>query len=75
MEEQDYIELNTLLAKLRVVCLKKMSTLSQANNCDNSRITSAIRSERERTVHLVRNIDNIRKQIPLKVENGTISIL
>ena len=24
MEEQDYIELNTLLAKLRVVCLKEI---------------------------------------------------
>ena len=75
MEEQDYIELNTLLAKLRVVCLKNMSTLDQTKNCDNLRVESVIRSERERNLHLVRNIDNIRKQIPLKVGDGTISIL
>ena len=75
MDEQDYIELNTLLAKLRVVCLKNMSTLDQANNCENSRVARVIRSERERNVHLVRNIDNIRKQIPLKIGNSTISIL
>lgn len=75
MDEKDYIELNTLLAKLRVVCLKNMSTLDQTKNCDNLRVESVIRSERERNLHLVRNIDNIRKQIPLKVGNGTISIL
>ena len=39
MEEQDYIELNTLLAKLRVVCLKNMTELDQKlwnSNPDNS---------------------------------------
>ena len=55
--------------------LKNMSTLDQTKNCDNLRIESVIRSERERNLHLVRNIDNIRKQIPLKVGNSTISIL
>lgn len=75
MEEQDYIELNTLLAKLRVVCLKNMSNLDLLNVCENSKSARTIRSERERNVHLVRNIDNIRKQIPLKVGNDIISIL
>ena len=75
MDEKDYIELNTLLAKLRVICLKNMSTLDETNNYDNLRVAGVIRNERERNLHLVRNIDNIRKQIPLKVGNGTISIL
>ena len=63
MEEQDYIELNTLLAKLRVVCFKKIG------NPDTST------SERERNYRLVRNIDNIRKQISLKIGDGKISMI
>ena len=63
MEEQDYIELNTLLAKLRVVCLKEIG------NPDTST------PERQQNYKLVRNIDNIRKQMPLKVGDGTISII
>ncbi len=63
MEEQDYIELNTLLAKLRVVCFKEIG------NPDTST------PERERNYRLVRNIDNIRKQMPLKVGDGTISMI
>ena len=57
MEEQDYIELNTLLAKLRVVCFKII---------ENSNTNTL---ERERNYRLVRNIDNIRRQMPLKIEN------
>ena len=54
MEEQDYIELNTLLAKLRVVCFKEIGNLETTT------------PERERNLKLVRNIDNIRRQIPTK---------
>ncbi len=72
MEEQDYIELNTLLAKLRVVCLKNIVEIDK-QICENNMIIS--RKERERNVNLVRNIDNIRRQIPLKVGEGTISLI
>lgn len=78
MEEQDYIELNTLLAKLRVVCLKNMTELDQRllnSNPDNSAYEHINRKERERNINLVRNIDNIRKQMPLKVGEGTISLI
>ncbi len=63
MEEQDYIELNTLLAKLRVFCFKEIGN------------PDTITSEREKNYRLVRNIDYIRKQMPLKVGEGTISII
>ena len=63
MEEQDYIELNTLLAKLRVVCFKKIGNLETTTQ------------ERERNLKLVRNIDNIRKQMPLRIGEGTTSII
>lgn len=63
MEEQDYVQLNTLLAKLRAICLKEM--------CDPNITTSG----REQNLKLVRNIDNIRKYAPLKVGEGTISLL
>lgn len=63
MEEHEYIELQTLLAKLRVVCLKEIG---------NPDIDT---SEREHTFKLIRNIDNIRKQMPLKVGEGTISMI
>lgn len=39
MEENDYIELNMLLAKLRVICLKNLTELDQKlynSNPDNS---------------------------------------
>lgn len=78
MEEQDYIELNTLLAKLRVVCLKNMTELDQRllnSNPDNSAYEQINRRERERNINLVRNIDNIRRQMPLKVGEGTISLV
>ena len=63
MEEQDYVELNTLLAKLRVVCFKEIGNPETST------------PDRERNFKLVRNIDNIRRQMPLKVWDGTISIL
>ena len=72
MEEQDYIELNTLLSKLRVVCLKNTVEIDK-KICENNMIIS--RKERERNINLVRNIDNIRRQMPLKVGEGTISLI
>ncbi len=62
MDEQDYIELNTLLAKLRVVCFYKIGNPKTST------------PDRERNYRLVRNIDNIRRQMPLKIEDGTILI-
>lgn len=61
MEEQDYIELNTLLARLRVHCLKNLSNEIES-------------TQRERSLKLIRNIDNIRNNMPLKVEEGTILV-
>lgn len=63
MEEQDYIELNTLLAKLRVNCLKTIG---------NPDIDTSMR---ERNYKIIRNIDNIRNYMPLKVDEGTIGII
>ena len=62
MDEKDYIELNTLLAKLRVVCFYKIGDPE----------TSTL--EREKNYKLVRNIDNIRKQMPLKIENEKMEV-
>lgn len=61
MEEQDYIELNTLLARLRVNCLKNLSNEVES-------------TQRERSLKLIRNIDNIRNNMPLKVGEGTILV-
>lgn len=60
MEEQDYIELQTLLAKLRVSCLKEIG---------NPEIES---SERERNFKMIRYIDHVRNGMPLKLKEGTI---
>ena len=45
------------------------------SNPDNSAYEHINRKERERNINLVRNIDNIRKQMPLKVGEGTISLI
>lgn len=63
MEENDYIELNTLLAKLRVNCLKEIG---------NPDIDYKIR---EKNYKLIRNIDNIRNYMPLKLEDGVVGII
>lgn len=63
MEEQDYIELNTLLAKLRVVCFKEIGNPETDTK------------DRERNFKLVQSIDSIRRQMPLKVGEGTISMI
>ena len=59
MEEKDYIELQTLLAKLRVICLKEIG-----NHYLDSK-------EREKQFKLVRNIDNIRTKMPLNLDIGS----
>lgn len=64
MEEQDYIELNALLTKLRVVCLKTMGKIDANLNADNMRIS---RRMREENVSMIRSIDNIKRFMPLQV--------
>lgn len=64
MDEQEYIELNTLLTKLRVVCLKTMVEVDSNLNEDNMRISRKIRQE---NVSMVRSIDNIKRLMPLKI--------
>ena len=63
MNEQDYVELNTLLAKLRIICFKEIGN----PNTDVK--------VREKNYKLVRNIDNIRKQMPLKIEENIVKEL
>lgn len=63
MDENDYIELNTLLAKLRVNCLKEIG---------NPDIDCKIR---EKNYKLIRNIDNIRNYMTLKLEDGVVGII
>ena len=64
MEEQDYIELNTLLSKLRVICMKNMGEIDANLNADNMRIS---RRKREENVSMIRSIDNIKRFMPLQV--------
>ena len=64
MEEQDYIELNALLTKLWVVCLKTMGKIDANLNADNMRIS---RRMREENVSMIRSIDNIKRFMPLQV--------
>ena len=56
MNEQEYIELQKLLAKLRVECLK------EAGNIETDS------SVREKLFKIIRNVDNIRKFMPLKID-------
>lgn len=57
MDEVDYIELQTLLAKLRVFCMKTIG---------DEQLKTV---ERERLYKLIRSIDKIRNQTPLIIEN------
>lgn len=65
MDEQEYIELNTLLTKLRVTCMKSMGEIDANLNADNMRISRRIREE---NVSMIRSIDNIKRFMPLKIE-------
>lgn len=67
MEEQDYVELNTLLTKLRIICMKSMGEIDNNLNADNMRVSRKIRSE---NVSMIRSIDNIKRLMPLKIEEG-----
>lgn len=64
MDEQEYIELNTLLTKLRVICMKSMGEIDANLNADNMRISRRIREE---NVSMIRSIDNIKRFMPLQV--------
>lgn len=64
MDEQEYIELNTLLTKLRVVCLKTLGKIDVNLNEDNMRI---LRRMREENVSMIRSIDNIKRFMPLSI--------
>ena len=64
MDEQEYIELNTLLTKLRVICMKSMGEIDTNLNADNMRISRRIREE---NVSMIRSIDNIKRFMPLQV--------
>lgn len=72
MKEQDYIELDVLLAKLRVICLKNLS--QNGNYSENENITKLIRKENEKALRIIRNIDYIRTNMPLQVEDSIIEI-
>ena len=65
MDEQEYIELNALLTKLRVICMKNMGEIDANLNADNMRIS---RKMREENVSMIRSIDNIKRFMPLKME-------
>lgn len=67
MEEQDYVELNTLLTKLRVICMKSMGEIDNNLNADNMRVSRKIRAE---NVSMIRSIDNIKRLMPLRIEEG-----
>ncbi len=69
MDEQEYIELNTLLTKLRVVCLKTMIEIDANMNEDNMRISRKIRQE---NVSMVRSIDRIKRLMPLRIGIDTV---
>ena len=59
MEEEDYIELNNLLVKYKVLCLKTYSNFKTDSKT------------REKSIKQVRYIDFIRKDMPLKLEEAT----
>ena len=61
MDENDYIELQTLLAKLRVVAMKEMA--------DPNVITKV----KQKDLKIVRNIDYLRNNAILHINGGTIS--
>ena len=73
MEEQDYIDLDILLAKLRVICLKNLSQNDQYT--ENKEIVEIRRKENERNLKIIRNINYIRTTMPLQIDNGAISII
>lgn len=73
MEEEDYIKLDELLAKLRVVCLKSLSQNEQY--AEDKNVMKMIRKENEKNLKIIRNINYIRTNMPLQIGEGTISII
>lgn len=73
MEEQDYIELDILLAKLRVVCLKNISQ-NDGYTSDNE-LMEIRRKDNAINLKIIRNINYIRTNMPLRLNDGTISII
>ena len=60
MEEDEYIQLDTLLSKLRVLYLKRYADIGLKTN------------ERQNNLLLIRKVDSLRKNIPLKLSDVTI---
>lgn len=58
MEEQDYIELQTLLSKLRVAAMKEMG--------DKDTTTEI----RQKDLQIIRRIDYLRNNVILKLNGG-----
>lgn len=57
MDEQDYIDLQNLLTKLRVHLLKQISD------------THLIQKYRDMDIKMIRSIDNLRKNAPVIIES------
>lgn len=57
MEEQEYIELQNLLTKLRVFLLKQISD------------PHLVLKSRDMNIKMIRSIDNLRKNTPVLIEN------
>lgn len=77
MEEEDYIELDSLLSKLRVICLKELGTLNKSMLTSGEEylpVHTNIRETYEKYLKTIRNIDAIRKMIPLQTEDGLINV-
>ena len=73
MEEQDYIKLDELLAKVRVVCLKSLSQNEQY--AENKNAMKMIRKENEKNLKIIRNINYIRTNMPLQIDEGNMPII
>lgn len=60
MEEEDYIQLQTLLAKFRVVAMKEMGDMNTPMQI------------REKDLKIIRNIDYLRNNTILNIYGGTM---
>lgn len=60
MEEADYIQLNTLLAKFRVVEMKEYGAKDKPQKV------------REKSLKIIRNIDFLRNNTPINLYGGNV---
>ena len=67
MEEQDYVELNTLLTKLRIICMKSMGELDTNLNADNMSVSRKIRAENALHIFLFYCIGKINSFLDISV--------